>query len=599
MTNKFFIISLLTFCFLTSTILLSPKSAEAKVTCSLKQGTLTVKGKGEMPSSLKMPSKKKVKKIIVRSGVTSLPPNAFYNFPKVEKITIANSVKRIEDDAFGRCPRLKEISMPGNYKHSGNHQRWDYTDKTVKDIYFTSDVNLKIAADLPAENLHVPAKDSHYKSIDGCIYTKDGKSLICIPRYRYKVTTAPGCTDFHVESSNEYAKIVLSEEIRSISVGKNATRTYGCSFTIRSKQLSGNALFTLINYFPDSTTKEDDEYQYDVTKLPPNVRKERDCYILDDVLLYYAGKETSFTIPDGIRKIAPRAFLKNDTLKSLSLPNGITHIGNEGLYYCYMLKKINLPSSLTYLGESCFENCSLENIEIPSKIDKIPYRSFAFCYITNLVIPDNVKVIEQSAFESNQIKSLKLGKNVRRIEHYAFEDNKLKSLTLPKKLSYVGKQAFNLNRLKKLTIPKNVKTIKKSAFQSEKIVIQGSTRHFSPDAFWASQYTYKKGIKHAATVLSDWEALDNTKGNHVYAKIEWGKVNGASGYEIKVSSYKKMKKKVTKKTITKNSTKTTVKVYNKKLDYDMYCMIRPFTTKKGKKVYGRWTKDIMEINRCL
>lgn len=51
--------------------------AKTKVTYTLKKGTLTIKGKGAMPTKMKFRRNKKIKKVIIKKGVTSVSYEAF------------------------------------------------------------------------------------------------------------------------------------------------------------------------------------------------------------------------------------------------------------------------------------------------------------------------------------------------------------------------------------------------------------------------------------------------------------------------------------------------------------------------------------------
>lgn len=87
--------------------------ASASVTTTLKNGVFTVQGKGKMPNS-KRPTasqKKKIKKIVVKKGVTSLPEFAFKNCKKATNIKIASSVKRIGMQAFAKTA-VKSLTIP-------------------------------------------------------------------------------------------------------------------------------------------------------------------------------------------------------------------------------------------------------------------------------------------------------------------------------------------------------------------------------------------------------------------------------------------------------------------------------------------------------
>ena len=115
------------------------KATVKKVRSTLKNGTFTVSGKGKMPESSmpKAAQKKKIKKIVIKKGVTELPEDAFKNCNKATVITIASTVKKIGAMAFyntgvkkitipknarslgygmlHNCKNLEEITVPGNF----------------------------------------------------------------------------------------------------------------------------------------------------------------------------------------------------------------------------------------------------------------------------------------------------------------------------------------------------------------------------------------------------------------------------------------------------------------------------------------------------
>ena len=54
------------------------------------------------------------------------------------------------------------------------------------------------------QKFSVLSTDSKYKRIDGCIYTKDGKTLVAIPYGKSEVKISEGCEEVRV-SSYSYA----------------------------------------------------------------------------------------------------------------------------------------------------------------------------------------------------------------------------------------------------------------------------------------------------------------------------------------------------------------------------------------------------------
>lgn len=74
-------------------VLFCTETTQAKVKTTIKNGVCTVSGKGAMTDDTSY--NKKIKKVIIKDGVTSLPEEAFAGCLKLKEISIADSVKSI------------------------------------------------------------------------------------------------------------------------------------------------------------------------------------------------------------------------------------------------------------------------------------------------------------------------------------------------------------------------------------------------------------------------------------------------------------------------------------------------------------------------
>ena len=67
--------------------------------------------------------------------------------------------------------------------------------KSLKKIKFTTSLNINILKRVgKSGGFEVMANDPKYKSVDGLIYSKDGKTLLRIPHGRKKVIISDKCT---------------------------------------------------------------------------------------------------------------------------------------------------------------------------------------------------------------------------------------------------------------------------------------------------------------------------------------------------------------------------------------------------------------------
>lgn len=547
--------------------------AKTKVTYTLKKGTLTIKGKGAMPTKMKFRRNKKIKKVIIKKGVTSVSYEAFalcknlnsvtipstvktigirsFYGTKISKITVPSKTKTIGQGAFGSCKSLKTIVMPGDFKlkleEDTDDKLWYVaSDQSAVDtITFNTKLKLANVSYLSANNLVVAKNDPSYQSIEGVIYTKDGKGIVRVPQKRTELKIKEGCTEFNMQSvlynstdsegdefnnCSKLKKIVIPSSVKSINKIKYKTdRADACdmhvdTIEIAPKDFDANSLYALGSSLGKNITIES------LMKLLPDQITYKDhMYITKDHgLLKYDGKDANVEIPEEITWIAPEAFYRNETLKNVKLPSKITTIEENTFYGCSELEAVVIPDQVTMIGKSAFDECTV-----------------------------------------------------------------LKSVTFGKSLKVIKDQAFASVNIRNFTIPSGIQKIETGAFaginQIGTVTFEGSTKYVATDAFMNStgiKLVYKKGIKEAQTELSYDYIIARKNGNNK-VRTTWQPVSGANGYQLKFSTDKKFKKVLKTVMVKKNVSNATTYVKNKKKT--LYIKVRPYQTINKKNVYGRWS----------
>ncbi|MFR3358641.1 MAG: leucine-rich repeat domain-containing protein [Eubacterium sp.] len=512
-------------------VLFCTETTQAKVKTTIKNGVCTVSGKGAMTDDTSY--NKKIKKVIIKDGVTSLPEEAFAGCLKLKEISIAdsvksigacafmqtdlreitipNSVKKLGNSVLSSCKKLTKVKMPGNVKIIyGSDEYFPVfqfdVDSPVKTIELTSSLNLEIFMYLSAENIVVSKNDPKYTSIDGLLYTKDGKSLVRIPNLRKKAVIADGCEEFCTTAvewagdddgdpymgCEDLKTIVLPESIRTINTKKHLTRwgtssyaeehhtdkTDYISFTIANKNMPWEQVSLLHKKF--NTPYETLQKEVPAVFGPG---AEQGFITPKDgtVLLKYVGKDDNVCIPQWITKIEKNAFASS-TLKNVVFPEGLEKI-----------------------GENAFANCKK---------------------LTKVTIPKSVDIIDQDAF--SKCKNLK------------------------------------------------------------KITFKGTPSDISPYAFDGTAVVSEPGsIKTQYT----WAVLDRLKSSRKKSVFNGTfhclRLKSADGYELQISSTKKFTKKTTKTFAVKKDGKRVCR--NLKLPNDLYLRIRPYKLTGSEKTYGKWT----------
>ena len=315
------------------------------------------------------------------SQLTSIGEYAFFNCKGLTNITIPDNVTSIGNHAFSRCSSLTSITIPDSV---------------------TSIENMAFSECISLTSIVVDENNPNYKSIDGNLCSKDGKTLI------------------------QYA------------IGKTDK-----SFVI-----------------PDGVTIIGDFAFYDCINLTSidiqgvtNIGKHAfyDCISL-----------TSFVIPDNVTSIGDSAFKDCDSIISVTFGENsqLTTIGEEAFYFCDNLTSIIIPGSVTSIGNYAFRGCSsLTSIEVDE--DNLNYKSIEGNLYSkdgktliqyagaktdmSFKIPDSVTIIGDGAFYScDSLTSVTIGNSVTNIGERAFDDcNSLTSVTIGNSVTNIGEYAFS------------------------------------------------------------------------------------------------------------------------------------------------------------
>ncbi|MGI6033384.1 MAG: leucine-rich repeat protein [Coriobacteriales bacterium] len=204
-----------------------------------------------------------------------------------------------------------------------------------------------------------------------------------------------------------------------------------------------------------------------------------------EVLLHCATNVEHCTVAESCRKIAPRAFAYDVSLKEVELPEGLVEIGERAFVGC-ALETVTLPSTVRRIDERAFSNChKLKSIELNDGLEEIGDLAFSGCENLQAArIPSTVRTMSIDAFNNSKLltnRGLSIdGRNAR----YFLDDDFVlyecgnDGLVLMKALDdvagtyhvkegtrIIGKTAFShCNRLEAVELPAGLERIEKCAF---------------------------------------------------------------------------------------------------------------------------------------
>lgn len=438
-------------------------------------------------------------KVTVPSSVTKIADKAFYECNQIPEVEFesGSACTEIGAEAFYRCYGLESLVLPANIKTIG----YDAFFQCKKLVSLTLPADLEafdssiIAACSALQNLNVGEGSKTYKSVDGVLFTADGKKLICYlsTRNDTEYSVPEGVEEIGVgafNSNNYLEKVTLPKSLTL--VGESAFNSCFGLTTAVFTEGSDAALVLAVSAFQNSGLTS--------ISLPARVTAIGDtafyaCSALESIAFAADGRLNSLgdsvfarsglvsvTLPQGLIEIGEGTFSNCASLTTVTLSEGLTKIGKQTFNECSKLITVNLPASLIELGDETFKNCrSLENINFApsSQIAVIPNGTFMNCTsLESIELPASLTEIPDKDADNSSAPaffqgctSLKRvtfaeGSKCVKIGSLAFRGTALEQFTIPASVTSIGNNAFDGTNLTSIIIPKTVTKLGAYLFQN-------------------------------------------------------------------------------------------------------------------------------------
>ncbi len=317
-------------------------------------------------------------------------------------------------------------------------------------------------------NIKVSKNNEMLQSIDGNVYTKNGKTIL-----QYAV-------------GKKDSSFIIPEAVTAIGDGAFAGARFLTSVNIPDMVTTiGKYAFTecisLTSVkIPDRVTKIDNfafngcealvsiEIGRNVANIGSGVFDQ--CFLLADVNVNYLngvmkaidgilytkdgkrlwrclpGVKGAISIPSGVEIIGDGAFYQCPYITSVEIPSGVNTIGDSAFWSCSALESVVIPNSVTSIGNYAFSGCtSLSSINIPNGLRVIAKGTFFGCrLLTSIEIPNGVTSIGEEAFiMCDGLIAIKIPNSVITIGARAFGYCfSLSGVVLPSSVQTIGVDAF-------------------------------------------------------------------------------------------------------------------------------------------------------------
>ena len=482
--------------------------------------------------------------IVIPDGITKIGKRAFdFNYG-LETVIMSDSVKTIEKYAFANCYNLKSVQFGNGIE-------------TIGDNAFGYSRSLKVGLKLPDSVKTIGAYAFYESGVQSVIIGKNVKSIEKNAFNGCKNLTEltfTGGTEEICESAFHYCKaletINFSDSVKTIgrcafygcdkiksltfkngleSIGESAFECCGLLRSIEvpeSVKYIGSEAFAYCEKLISVKIRSRVDFMGNnvFKEFPPNIDAQKKLgavgfEIASNELIKYKGTAVHAVIPDGVTKIAAKAFFRKKNLESITIPASVTAIANKAIEGCANLKTVIVDAANA--AYKSVGNCLIDvkkksvlygftDSVIPDdgSVNAIAPNAFAGVELTEAIIPDGIKTIGANAFKGcSNLKSLTLPDTVKSIGPSAFKYCKgLESVTVPKNVTSLGTEAFaECTALTEINFNAECDSLSvNSAFDgagknSDGVTIKiGATVKRIPDSFLMPQY--KEGMPNVVLV---------------------------------------------------------------------------------------------------
>nr|WP_295277770.1 leucine-rich repeat domain-containing protein [uncultured Blautia sp.] len=333
----------------------------------------------------------RIKKIVIKTGITSVSDNAFTYLPSLEEVEIEKGVQKIGKEAFAYCENLALVTLPSSVTCLGDGfaAYYDYNYWTGEEEYLTYATihapynsyaityakknNLRYACDITEATVTGLQKSYDYTGspiTPALTVTLGNQKLDGTTHYSvsYDNNIKAGTATMNITGKNGYyGTITLTFQI--VSVNNSNSNNNGSGSGNSNGTGTGNNNNTNGDNNQQAAVKTfSDAYNvYTVNKSGSTVTLKKPR----------SRKVTTAKIPSTVKAngktykvtaIASGAFKNCSKLKQVTISGNITTIGTGAFQGCKVLRTVKIGSKVTSIGSKAFYDCkALTSVTIQTK----------------------------------------------------------------------------------------------------------------------------------------------------------------------------------------------------------------------------------------
>ena len=386
--------------------------------------------------------------ITIPSTVRSIGSSAFASCYMLKSVTIPNTVTNIGDAAFRSCGGLGKVSVPDSVLSIGNAAFFGCTGlvevvigkglKTIGGWPALVDSGFEYYDKLGSafnycpllRKFEVSSANEIFKSVDGMLLTKDGRTLIACPEGKSGLANVPNgvqrLESLAFDECYNLTSITLPDSLMSIGEG-NWEWLNICD----SSKIPGVLLvdgWVVGSGYPEPTGELD-------------LAGARG---IGDGAFYGCDELTTVKIPHGVKAIGDYAFGECTRLASVTIPDSVIRIGRRAFNGCHasLYDETSVPGVLLVDGWAIECSDDIHGSLDLSGIRGIGAWAFSMMDVTDVKLPERLKLLDDHVFACASLRSVVIPAGVEYIGDYGLDCFSLRSVTFMGNAPALGKKVF-------------------------------------------------------------------------------------------------------------------------------------------------------------
>ena len=347
--------------------------------------TITVSGNGEMGPLTYAEVKnysRKIKRIVVENGITSLPERAFEWFVYATSVSLPTSLRTIGERAFAGCGRITEIKIPNSVTYLGNYA-------------------FRSCHGLTSFVMPDSVTSIGYCVFEDCVYLtsiKLSNNLTVIPGFTFD--NCYNLKSITIPASVREVKNKPFDEITTITFLGNAPTFDSKAF----EGINGTVIYPANN----STWTENVRQSYggEISWVPKgdSGASLSGTFGRNDIFTWKLEGSTLYVTGNGNMRWTegnnPPWYSYRGMITTVVLSGSMDGIYSNAFKGCTSLTDIVWPSDMKVLYNDCFQGCTaLKTVQLPNTVRTVSEGSFQGCTaLQNIKLSSDTQILGMSAF---------------------------------------------------------------------------------------------------------------------------------------------------------------------------------------------------------